>query len=250
MTDRAPWPGRGTRVAQRDRGRRADQRMAARASASKRPRKPPSRRNVTAAGKVRDSPGVLSSAMHRLSIVMVVFTVLVAACGNGGRDLSSGHHDSTATGTPPPAATPATTASGQSASEPPARARLPSSAERRRLRSIAGSVERAVALFDTSVRACPKATRGGCVDRAWAVLVVDLDWPPYYLRRFAARTRGCQLLAVAVQGVNSFNLAARQVDYGDPGEYATPTRRRGYLVLVDGLRPVPDELRAAASHCR
>jgi hypothetical protein len=189
--------------------------------------------------------------MHRLSIGIVAFTLLVAACSNEGGDLSSGHQDATATGTPPPAVTPARTASAPTASEPPARARPLSNAERRRLRSIAGSVERAIALFDRSVPACPKATRGGCVDRAWAVLVVDLDWPPYYLRRFAARTRGCQPLAVAVQGVNGFNLAARQVDYGDPGDYATPTRRHDYLALVDGLRPVPDELRAAAaSHCR
>jgi hypothetical protein len=188
--------------------------------------------------------------MRRLLLVMVVVTLLVAACSSEGGDLPSGHQDATAT-TPPQGGTPATTASRQTASEPPAEARPLSNAERKRLRSIAGSVERAIALFDRSVHACPKATRGSCVDRAWAVLVVDLDWPPYYLRRFAARTRGCQPLAVAVQGVNSFNLGARQVDYGDPGDYATPTRRRDYLALVDGLRAVPDELcAAAASHCR
>lgn len=52
---------------------------------------------------------------------------------------------------------------------------------------------------------------------------------------------------MAAQGIYGFNLAARQVDYGDPGDYATPTRRLDYLALVDGLRPVPEELRAAAS---
>ena len=56
------------------------------------------------------------------------------------------------------------------------------------------------------------------MDRAWAVLIVDLDWPPYYLRRFDARTRGCEPLAYAVKGVNGFNLAARQIDFGDPAE--------------------------------
>ena len=190
--------------------------------------------------------------MHRLPIVLIAFVVLVAACDSEGRDSSSRRHDSTGTGTPPPAETAGTTAaSGQTAPQPPASARPLSSAERRRLISIAGSVERAITLFDRSVDACPKATRGGCVDRAWSVLVVDLDWPPYYLRRFAARTRGCERLAVAVQGVNAFNLGARQVDYGDPGDYSTPFRRRDYLALVDGLRPVPDELRAAAaSRCR
>lgn len=189
--------------------------------------------------------------LQRFLIAMLVFTLLLSACGNEGHDLPSRHNGSAAPGTRSAAASPATTASAQSASDQHARVRLLSNAERRRLRSIAGSVERAIGLFDTSVRACPKATRAGCVDRAWAVLVGDLDWPPYYLRRFGARTRGCQLLAVAVQGVNAFNLGARQIDYGEPGDYATPNRGRDYLALVDGLRPVPDELRAAAaSHCR
>jgi hypothetical protein len=188
--------------------------------------------------------------MRCVSIVTVLVTVLVAACGNESRDISSGHPDSTATGTPPAANAPTTPPTEQTAPELPARARRLSTAERRRLRSIAKSIEHAVVLFDRSVRACPDTTWEGCVDRAWAVLVGDLDWPPYYLRRFDARTRGCESLALAVTGVNGFNLGARQVDYGDPGDYATPTRRRDYLALVDGLRPVPDELRtAAASRC-
>jgi hypothetical protein len=207
--------------------------------------------NLISADKVRDPRRVLSTTVRRLSIVMVTVVVLAAACDNEGRDSLSRRPDSTGTGTPPAAETAGRSASGQTAPEPPARARPLSSAERRRLISIAGSIERAITLFDRSVHACPRATRGGCVDRAWSVLVVDLDWPPYYLRRFAARTRGCEPLAVAVQGVNSFNLAARQVDYGDPRDYGTPTRRRTYLALIDGLRPVPDELRAAAaSRCR
>ena len=148
------------------------------------------------------------------------------------------------------AATPATTAGGQTAPQPRARARPLSNAERRRLRSIAGSVERAIALFDRSVPDCPEAIREGCADRAWAVLAGDLDWPPYYLTRIATRTRGCELLAVAAQGIYGFNLAARQIDYGDPRDYATPTRRLDYLALVDGLRPIPEKLRAAASRCR
>jgi hypothetical protein len=189
--------------------------------------------------------------VHRLSIVMIAVVVLAAACDDEARDSRSRGHDSTMTGTPVVAETAGTTASGPNAAEQPAHARPLSSGERRRLISLAGSIERAITLFDKSVHACPKATRGACVDRAWSVLVVDLDWPPYYLRRFAARTRGCDLLAVAVQGVNGFNLGARQVDFGDPGDYATPARRRDFLALVDGLRPVPDALRAAAaSRCR
>ncbi len=82
---------------------------------------------------------------------------------------------------------------------------------------IAASVDSAIDRFDTTVRGCPDGW-AACVDRAWAVIVVDMDWPPYYLRRFDARTRGCEPLALAVKGVDSFNLAARQLDYGDPAE--------------------------------
>jgi len=182
---------------------------------------------------------------------MIAVVILAAACDDEGRDSLARAPDSTGTGAPVAAETAGRTASEQTAAEPPAAARLLSNAQRRRLVSIAGSVERAVGRFDRSVQSCPRATLGGCVDRAWSVLVADLDWPPNYLRRFGARTRGCAPLAVAVQGVNGFNLAARQVDFGDPGDYATPTRRRSYLASVDGLRPVPDELRAAAaSGCR
>ena len=96
------------------------------------------------------------------------------------------------------------------------------------------------------MQACPTAGWEGCVDQAWSVLYSDLDWPPYYLRRLGARTRGCEALAVAVKGVSSFNLAARQLDYGDPPEVGTATGRRDRLVLVDMLRPSPSEVRAAA----
>ena len=88
------------------------------------------------------------------------------------------------------------------------------------------------------------------LDRAWAVIVVDLDWPPYYLRRLDARTRGCEPLAYAVKGGNGFNLAARQIDFGDLAEYGTPTRRRDYLAPADGWWPVPTDMRDAASRCR
>ena len=111
---------------------------------------------------------------------------------------------------------------------------------------IATSVGAAIDLFDATVLACPDAGWEACVDRAWSVLYVDMDWPPYYLRRFDARTRGCETLALAVKGVSSFNLAARQLDYGDPAEVGTAIGRRDRLALVDALRPTPSELRAAA----
>jgi hypothetical protein len=115
---------------------------------------------------------------------------------------------------------------------------------------IARSVDDAIDRFSATVRACPRRGWEPCVHRAWAVIVNDLDWPPYYLRLLGARTRGCESLAFAVDGVNGFNLAARQLDYGDPAEYGTPTRGGEYIALVDGLRPLPTDLRAAASGCR
>jgi len=45
------------------------------------------------------------------------------------------------------------------------------------------------------------------------------------LPRLDARKRGCEPLAVGVKEVNGFNLAARHVDFGDPAEYGTATRR-------------------------
>ncbi len=78
-----------------------------------------------------------------------------------------------------------------------------------------------------------------------------MDWPPYYFQRLGTRGRECEPLAYAAKGVYSFNLAAKQLDYGDPAEVGTPTTRRDRLALVDSLRPVPSELRtAAASACR
>ena len=114
---------------------------------------------------------------------------------------------------------------------------------------IAGSVDSAIARFDTTVRGCDGWA--SCVDGAWAVIVADMDWPPYYFQRLGTRGRECEPLAYAAKGVYSLNLAARQLDYGDPAEVGTPTTRRDRLALVDVLRPVPSELRAAAaSACR
>jgi len=112
-------------------------------------------------------------------------------------------------------------------------------------------VANAIDLFDATVMACPDAGWEGCVDRAWSVLYVDMDSPPYYLRQLGARTRGCELLAIAVKGVSSFTLAARQLEYGDPADVGTAIGRRDRLAVVDALRPTPSELRsAAASLCR
>ena len=185
------------------------------------------------------------------SVALLVAAAIASGCGEQAQNTA-----------PPPAAPAAsdTASPGSGAGPandtiaPPAKAagsRPLTSPERKRLREIAASIGAAIDLFDRSVRGCPDATWEACVDRAWAVLVIDLDWPPYYLRRFDARTRGCETLALAVKGVSSFNLAARQLNYGDPAEVGTAIGRRDRLALVDALRPTPSELRAAAdSGCR
>ena len=188
----------------------------------------------------------------RLSSIVAVLAVVASASGCGGNaaERSPEQVDSP---TEQPATASAPAASGPTVAQPttsPSRLRPLTTAQRNRLKMIAGSVDRAIDLFDKTVRSCPKRTREACIDRAWAVIVVDLDWPPYYLRRYDARLRGCESLAFAVRGVNGFVLAARQVDYGDPADYGTKTRRLDYLAAVDGLRHVPTDLRAGASDCR
>ena len=188
--------------------------------------------------------------MLRTSIAVLVLSALVSGCGGEGRDAAapqaeSAASDTTATGEPAVA--------NETVVSPaePARSRPLTATERKRLRTIATSVDAAIDLFDATVLACPEAGPKACVDRAWSVLYWDMDWPPYYLRRLGARTRGCEPLAVAVKGVSSFRLAAIQLDYGDPAEVGTAIQRRDRLSLVDALRPVPSELRtAAASGCR
>ena len=185
------------------------------------------------------------------SVVLLVVAAIASGCGDQAQNTA-----------PPPAELAASDAASPGSGAGPASdttapptktagSRPLTSPERKRLREIAASIGAAIDLFDRSVRGCPDAMWEACVDRAWAVLVIDLDWPPYYLRRLDARTRGCESLAVGVKGVNSFNLAARQLDYGDPAEVGTAIGRRDRLALVDGLRPTPSELRAAAaSGCR
>jgi hypothetical protein len=167
---------------------------------------------TAAAGKVRDSRGVLSTTVRRLSIIVVVVTAHAAGCGNDGRDASLERPDLTETGAPPTAGVPATTTAGLT-TPAPNRARRLSSAERRRPRSIARSIEHAVVLFDRSVRACPDATWEGCVDRAWAALVGDLDWlaallpPP--LRRSYARLRVARFSSHRRERVQPWRAAGR-----------------------------------------
>ena len=112
---------------------------------------------------------------------------------------------------------------------------------------ISESIGDAIVHFDKTVRDCEPASWASCVDAAWAGIVADLDWPPYFLQRLGTRGRECESLAYAAKGVYSFNLGARQLDYGNPAEIGTATLRRDRISLVDTLRPVPSELRTAAS---
>ena len=78
-----------------------------------------------------------------------------------------------------------------------------------------------------------------CVDRASSALYAGMVAPqlghgaPYYLRRLRRSHAWLQSLAIAVKGVSSFNLAAKQLEYGDPAEVGTAIRRRDRLALVD-----------------
>jgi hypothetical protein len=189
-------------------------------------------------------------------LAILVLSAFVVGCGGKGQDadrpqVDAAASDSTTTGE--------TAVATQTVASPvePARSRPLTAAERRRLLTIATSVDGVIDLFDETVRACPDVGWEACVDRAWSALYSGMVGPqlghgaPHYLRQLHARTRGCESLAVAVKGVNSFNLAAKQLEYGDPAEVGTATGRRDRFALVDMLRPAPSELRSAAtSACR
>jgi hypothetical protein len=111
---------------------------------------------------------------------------------------------------------------------------------------IAARLEDAIERFDRMLGECEDASRSSCVDGAWAVIVLDADWPLWYLVPMRPRARGCDALAAATAALDGFNLGGRQVDYGPPGEEAA-SRSGARLALVDTLRPLPSELRAAAT---
>ena len=189
--------------------------------------------------------------MRTSSVGLLIAAAIASGCGAEAAERTP--QDIQAPPAQPSAGPAATdpTATVATPAGPPQEDRPLSAAERRRVTMIARSVDGAIDRFDATVLACPDASWEGCVDRAWSVLYWAMDWPPYYLRRLDARMRGCETLAVAVRGVSSFNLAARQLDYGDPADVGTAIGRRDRLSLVDALRPVPSELRtAAASGCR
>ena len=187
--------------------------------------------------------------MRHALLAILVLSAFVIGCGGQAQDAAPPQGEAAAGDTPATGESAAATETVASPAEP-ARSRPLTAAERRQLRTIATSVANAIDLFDATVMACPDAGWEGCVDRAWSVLYWDND-PAYYLRQLGARTRGCESLALAVKGVSSFDVAARQLEYGDPAEVGTAMERRDRLALVDALRPTPSELRsAAASACR
>jgi hypothetical protein len=188
--------------------------------------------------------------MRHALVAILVLSAFVAGCGGEAQNAAPPRGDAAASETTDPGETAVTPETVASSTEPE-HSRPLTATERIRLRTIATSVGNAIDLFDATVMACPDAAWEGCVDRAWSVLYSDMDGPPYYLRQLGARTRGCESLAIAVKGVSSFTLAARQLEYGDPAEVGTAIGRRDRLAVVDALRPTPSELRsAAASGCR
>ena len=190
--------------------------------------------------------------MPRVAITLIFVAALAVACG--GRERESPSDVAPSANSEPAVESDATTSPESTKSESPVHARPLSSAEQARLRSIAKGIDDAIELFDMTYRDCPPATWSSCVDRAWKILHATTTLPQYQYYgeyHFDARTRGCEPLAVAVNSANSFVLGAQQVLYGDPAEVGTSNQRSSYLALVDGLRPVPSELReAATSGCR
>ena len=126
-----------------------------------------------------------------------------------------------------------------------------SAAEGRRLRMIATSVGQRHRPLRRDRPCLSDAHPEACVDRAGPFSSSTWTGP----RTTSAASMRARAAAshwrYAVKGVSSFNLAARQLDYGDPAEVGTAIGRRDCLALVDVLRPAPSELRvAAASGCR
>ena len=200
--------------------------------------------------EARLPPLRLVDTMPRPSFILLLLWVVLAGCGGETRDAAAPQAELAASETAANDASDPTTEIVATSAEPVHSQPL-SAGERRRLQMISESIDDAIVQFDKTVRDCEPAGWASCVDAAWAVIVADLDWPPYYLQRLGTRSRECESLAYAARGVYGFNLGARQLDYGDPAEMGTATLRRDRLALVDTLRPVPSELRTAvASACR
>jgi hypothetical protein len=183
-------------------------------------------------------------------VLVVAMALLAAGCGGSGGDPSTpSPRGAPPSGTPETPTVSRTQGTAQSEGDPLPSHQL-SGAERRRVASIASRLERAIERFDRMVVHCDGNSRRACIDRAWAVIVVEAEWPLYYLVRMTPNARGCGDLALATAHLDGFNLAGRQLDYGPPGEDSA-ARSNDLLALVDTLRPVPDEFRAAAAdECR
>jgi hypothetical protein len=176
-------------------------------------------------------------------VMLLALAVIAAACGGEeARDVQPNDAESGVVAGNPPTTSTIESSSGKTKRELPL-----TPGDRTHLRIMASTIEASVKRFDRAVRACHGDA--SCLDRAWAVVVAErYEW--YYLLPLRARARNCEPLGYAASGVYGFDLGAKQVDYGDPAEYGTPERRRDYLALVDGLRPVASALRDAAADCR
>lgn len=177
-----------------------------------------------------------------LGILLLLSMAVAAACGGEPNDETASAVEASA---PVATTVPADAEKGASATTVRRSAPL-SPLERRRVTTIASRLDRAIDRFDRSVSSCTGANRGACIDRAWAVIVTDAEWPLYYLVRMRPRARSCDALAEAMAELDGFNLAGRQVDYGPPGETGE-SKSSARLALVDTLRPLPEELRSAAA---
>lgn len=183
--------------------------------------------------------------MIRLVVVIAIASGVASGCG-GGHAAAPPAAESVdaptvaATTEPPP-----TDASAPARAQRPVRAL--SAIELRRIREVAARVERGLAIFDRRTRSCTGGNRARCIDTAWQGIVGDVLGSEWDLTAFRDLPRGCASLDAAIDAILGFNLGARQIDYGPPGEVDAASRLGERLALVDTLRPIPSELRASAT---
>lgn len=120
-----------------------------------------------------------------------------------------------------------------------------SAIDRRRIREVATRIERGIVIFEHRTRSCAERERPRCIETAWQGIVGDVLGSEWDLTAFRDLQNRCPSLDAAIEAILGFNLGARQIDYGPPGEVDAASRQSERLALVDMLRPIPSELRAS-----
>jgi hypothetical protein len=182
--------------------------------------------------------------------VLLALTAFMIGFGSDGTRTAQPADMESVSG-PAPQGGPPPTSAAPAASEPSGRLQPLTAPQRRQLRALATAIDQVLDEFDTASRECSPSPQASCLDRPWAAVVAVVQWRPYDLNRIGARRRHCEPLGYAATAIHGFSLGAAQLGYGAPPEDGVSTGRLDYEALVDTLRPVPSDLRAAAaSGCR